>query len=222
MLPQSCSVCLTLALALSCTAGSVLAQVRPLTRRSLTVTPAKATLGRPVVISVQGAPQRGGYRFFATMTATGAGERPGAGCPNNLNLGSGASVSWTPASGTYRLTAFGPLGQETDTLSQTYVVQAPRVMLATQTQGGSVPLVLRTDDLGPGHKYHWAMQYSATSATGGGTAQQTQSQPWTAQTSGPLVTYPTAVPTAAAIKASVGIHRGNPCEIIAAGFIPSQ
>lgn len=207
---------------LACSGSAAFGQRTPV-RRTLTVNPPRVMLGRPIVLTVQGASQGAQYRFVATMTATGSGDRPAAGCPNNLSLGSGANVSWTPLSGTYRLTAYGPQGRETDTLSVTYAVPARRVMLATQTaQGSSATLVLRTDDLGPGHKYHWSMQYTTASATGGGTAQAFQSQPWTAQTNGPTATYPSTVPASASIKAAVGIHRGNSCEIIATGSLPNQ
>jgi hypothetical protein len=165
---------------------------------------------------VQGAPRGTSYRFVAMMTATGGGDRPSSakGCPVNQSLGTGASVTWQPISGTYRLTAYGP-----DTLRLTFSVFPRPAMLAvsqTPAQPSGVTLVLRTDDLGPGHTYYWWMQY--TYETGDGNVKSAAfSQPWTKQTNGPLATYPTAIPPQSAIRAKVSILRDNTCEVVAAG-----
>ena len=225
MASQSTSPLLAVALALSSVTQPALGQLGA--RRALEVTPPRSVVvGQPVMLSVRGAAQGARYRYVATMTATGGSGRGGVGCPNNQSLGSGVRVTWRPASGTYRLTAYGPTGQaETDTLSLAYQVLPRTVMLAssqTPAQPSGVTLVLRTDDLGPGHKYEWWMQYA--SAVGGGGAGQgvVRSQPWTTVTSGPLATYPTPISASATISARVSIHRGEPCAVVAAGAMGPQ
>lgn len=222
----STSQVLTLASAVLIATQSALGQVGTSARRSLRASPPSAVvLGRPVTLSVQSSGKPVRYRFVATMTTTGSGARRGQ-CVQTQNIGTGTSVTWHPKSGTYRLTAYGPAGQtETDTLTLVYVVRPSSVMLnasQTQAQAGSVTLVLRTSDLGPGHVYEWWMQYRGQSVpTGAGTyGPPPTSQPWTTQTNGPMATYPTPVAPPSSITATVSIHRGDPCEIVAAGAIP--
>jgi hypothetical protein len=217
---------LTVALALILATESALGQGLTLTRRRLDATPARsATLGTTIVLSVQGAAQGARYRFVATMTATSSGTRsnPTSCAQTHSTIGIGSRVTWQPRSGTYRLTAYGPVGRsETDSLSLTYVVHPRRAMLAssqTPAQNGSVHLTLRTDDLGPGHTYQWWMQYRGQPvSTGGGTyGPPPPPQTWTTETNGPMATYPTPIPPPSSITATVSIHRGDPCEIVAAG-----
>ena len=203
----------SVALALVLTTDPALGQLGA--RRALVINPPRsAVLGSSVTLSAPGAR----YRFVATMTEAGDGTKvAGLGCPSNATIGSGTRVMWQPASGTYRLTAYGPAGKETDTLNVTYAVQARKAMLAssqTPAQPSGVTLVLRTDDLGPGHKYRWLMSYTTTHPNGTAGAGV---RGWTAETGGPMVAYPTPVPQQASISARVGIHRGNPCEVVAAG-----
>ncbi len=180
-------------------------------------------LGTNVTLTVHGAAQNARYRFVAAMTATGSGARPGIKCALSQTIGTEPSVVWRPASGTYRLTAYGPSGQtETDTLSLTYVVRPGSSMLAssqTPAQPGSVTLVLRANDLGAGHVYDWwaHIVWQPTPTGGGMYASPPQPKTRTTQTSGPLATYPTAVPAPGSISATVSIHRGSPCEIVAVG-----
>jgi hypothetical protein len=217
---------LTVALALCCTMSSASGQLG--TRRTLTANPPRsAVLGTPVVLSVQGVPSGARYRYVASMTASGGGARAaGTHCAQTRSIGSGSSVTWSPTSGTYRLTAYGPTARlETDTLSLTYIVQPRTVMLAssqTPVAGDSVRLVLRTDDLGPGHVYQWWMQYRGHPvATGGGTSGPPPfSQPWITQTTGPMATYPKPIRPPSSVTATVAIHRGDLCEIVAAGATP--
>ena len=207
------------ALSLPTLTQAALGQVGLTGRRTLVVSPPRAMLGQPVTLSVQGATQGARYRYVATIAAS-----PGAGkahetCPTTLAIGSGARVTWQPKSGSYRLTAYGPAGHETDTLTATYVVAPRSVMLATSqtpAQPSGVTLVLRTDDLGPGHKYEWWMEYSYTTGDGNQRGVQ-KSPPWMTQTNGPMATYPSPIPAAARISAKVSIHRGDPCDIIAVG-----
>jgi hypothetical protein len=194
-------------------------------RRMLVATPHRITVGQSVNLSVAGAVRGSQYRYTAFVAATWNGRRPRQGCPAAHAIGSGASVTWLPVSGSYRLTAVGPLPSESDTLTLAYVVLPRTVMLAssqTSAQSGTVHVGLRTDDLGPGHTYVWWLQLRGQpTPTGGGTAQPGQVyQPWTSQTTGPLTTYPTPIPAPASLTATVDVHRGNPCEVIAAGAIP--
>lgn len=216
---------LTITLGLIGVAESALGQIGA--RRALTASPPRsAMLGQPVILTVQGAAQGARYSFVATMTASGSGSKSNATqCAQTQSIGSGSRVTWQPRSGTYRLTAYGSLGRGTDSLSLTYVVHPRRAMLAssqTQAQNGSVHLTLRTDDLGPGHTYQWWMQYRGQPVpTGGGTyGPPPPPQSWTTQTNGPLATYPTPIAPPSAITATVAIHRGDPCEIVAAGATP--
>lgn len=220
---------LAVALALWLTTESALGQLTLKTSRALQVTPpGSASLGQAVTLSVQGAARGARYSYVAVRTATGAavrGTAPVCSTNQSISIGSGSSVTWHPASGgTYRLTAYGT-GQAADTFSLTYIVKPRAVMLAssqTPAQPSGVTLVLRTDDLGPGHVYQWWMQYRGQPvATGGGTAQPGPlSQPWTTQTNGPMATYPTPIPPPSSIAATVSIHRGDPCQVIAAGTMP--
>jgi hypothetical protein len=192
------------------------AQLRLAGRTTLEVTPSRITLGRSVTLSVRGARPDARYRFVAIMTATGGGDQPNVkGCQARQDLGSGAQVTWTPASGTYRLMAYGPTPQaETDTVSLAFAVAARRVMLASSTSGST--FVLRTDDLGPGHSYQWWMRYSYE--TGDGNVKHgAVSQPWTGNSNGPMVTYPGSLPSSANVSARVSIYRSDPCAVIAAG-----
>jgi hypothetical protein len=217
--------CLTAALALCYAMSSASGQLGA--RRALIANPPRSVvLGTPVVLSVRGAASGARYRYVATMTNSGAARATGTRCSQTQSIGSGASVTWSPASGTYRLTAYGPTGRlETDTLSLTYVVLPRTVMLATSqtpVSGDSVSLVLRTDDLGPGHVYEWWMQYRGQPfPTGGGTyGLPPLSPPWTAQTNGPMATYPKPIRPPSSVTATVAIHRGDPCAVVAVGTMP--
>ena len=213
-------------LAIIGTAPSALGQLG--TRRALDVNPPRSVVvGRLVTLSVRGAPNGARYRYVATTTpSAGGSNKGGVECPNFLSLGSGVRVTWRPASGAYRLTAYGPTSQkETDTLSVTYEVLPRTVMLAssqTPAQPSGLTLVLRTDDLGPGHTYEWWMQYRYH--VGGGASQgSAQSPPWTKVTNGPMTSYPTPIPTGAQVTARVSIHAGDPCAVVAAGAMgPNQ
>lgn len=230
---QSATRCLTVALALACVTSQALGQLSLTQRRSITVSPQHATLGTRLTLSVRGAAQGAAYRYVAAITGSGLGAIKGktSNCSPTVSIGSGTSVKWLPASGTYRLTAYGPAGRETDTLTLAYVVPPRRVMLASAQlpgPGDSVRLMLRTDDLGPGHVYEWSMRFAvAPPPVGGGPGltgpPPSWSPPWTTQTSGPMATYPKALAQPPLrIEATVEIHRGNVCEIIAAGAMPNQ
>lgn len=225
--------CLTVTLALACVTSQALGQLSLTQRRSLVVSPQRATLGTRITLSVRGAAQGAVYRYVATTTGSGLdaikGKTPN--CNATVTIGSGTTVRWQPASGTYRLTAYGPVGRETDTLTLAYVVPPRRVMLASAQLPGpadSVRLMLRTDDLGPGHVYEWWMRFAVAPAQGGGGPGSAHPPPtwspaWTNQTAGPMATYPKAlVRPPLRIEATVEIHRGNACEIIAAGAMPNQ
>jgi hypothetical protein len=218
--PTCARHCLTAAAVLCCFVQPAFAQLNLTARRALVVNPPRAALGQAVTLSVQGAAPNAQYRYVAKVTEMFGGRPIHASCPTTINIGSGARVTWQPRSGVYRLTAYGPAGQETDTLSLAYTVAPRAVMLATsQTPAGSagVTLVLRTDDLGPGHHYEWWMQYSRAVTDAAGRVSHVLSQPWAAHTTSHFATHPTPVPSSATIKATVSIHRGDPCDIIAAG-----
>lgn len=221
--------CLTAALPLCCVLQPALSQLPTTARLKLVVNPPRSgVLGKPVILSVQGAAPSARYRYVATLTDTPNSVRPGPICTETTTLGSGPRVTWQPKSGTYRLTAYGPNSKiETDTLTLLYVVSAAPVMLntsQTQAQSGKVTLVLRTSDLGPGHVYVWWMQYRGSGSTGGpnNSGPPPLSEPWIVQTSGPMATYPTPISPPSQIKATVAIHRGDPCEVIAAGAMPAN
>lgn len=220
MSTQSTLRSLTVALALLLATESALGQVGA--RRALqAIPPGKVTLGRAVTLSVLGAAPGAQYRYVATMTATGSGARPnGPRCTRPQNIGSGSRVAWRPMSGTYRLTAYGPLGpKETDTLTLAYVVRPSSAALTssqTEVQPGSVTVVLRANDLGAGHQYQWWMQYQLPAM---GNTPGPLSTPWAAQTSGATVTYPGPISASAAITATVSVYRGDPCEVVASDSI---
>jgi hypothetical protein len=225
--------CLSVALALACVTSQALGQLNLTPRRSLIATPQRAILGTAITLSVRGAAQGATYRYVAAVTGSVPAAPKGktSNCNATVTIGSGTSVKWQPGSGSYRLTAYGPVGRETDTLTLAYVVPPRRVMLASAElpgPGDSVRLLLRTDDLGPGHVYEWWMRVRLPPpSTGGGPGSPhppaTWSPPWTTQTSGAMATYPKAlVRPPLRIEATVEIHRGNVCEIIAAGAMPSQ
>lgn len=215
--------CLTLALGLSSTLSAASAQ--PVAVRALVVQPPRSVvLGRQVTLSVQGATQGARYRFVAVLNTVGANTTTGGkSCRVTQSIGSGASVTWLPPSGTYRLTAYGPLGHaEVDTLSLTYDVVPRTVMLAAaQTQmPNGLNLTLRTDDLGPGRTYVWSMRV-VFKPVPSGAAYGPPAPPisWSAQTTSPMTTYPTPLPPPRSITASVKVHAGDPCAIIAAGMM---
>lgn len=209
-----------LSLALALTADPALGQLAITGRRTLVATPPRVTLGQVVTLSVRGAANGARYRFTARMTATPGDAAAHVSCGQILSIGSGSRVTWQPKSGTHRLTAYGPSGRETDTLTLTFVVAARPAMLATSqmpAQPSGVTVTLRTDDLGPGHVYQWLMQHGSVAGSGAGAQGIVYSQPWGAQTTSPLATYPTPISSSAPIKATVSIHRGDPCDIIATG-----
>lgn len=210
----------TAVLAHAAAAGALAGQT--VARRSLEVSPPRATLGQTLTVLVRGAAAGADYRFVATRTATGSADRIAArDCGGSSELGSGTRTRWTPASGSYRLAAYGPSRRrETDTLLSSYVVSPRPVMLATArtpAQPSGVTLTLRTDDLGPGHVHFWWMQYVYPTGSGPGNQTLARSQPWTTQTNGPMATYPEPIPSSAAVSARVTIHRGNPCDVLATG-----
>jgi hypothetical protein len=226
--------CLTITLTLACATSSALAQLGATSRRNLVANPPRATLGTRITLFVRGAPQGATYRFVASKTHTGlaaSGARVQS-CASTVTIGTGSSVTWQPVSGTYRLTAYGPVGHQTDTLTLAYVLPPRVVMLASAQSpgpGDSVRLMLRTDDLGPGHVYDWSMRYRSPPPSVNGIGQPTGppptwSAPWLTQTNGPMASYPKLLDRPPqSIEATVGIHRGNPCEIIAAGAMgPNQ
>ncbi len=216
------SVRLATLLAVVCATSAASAQRTTATRSLVATPPSSVVLGRPVTLSVQGARKGARYRYVATMFSTGNGAKAiGPRCALQQSLGSGTTVTWHPTSGTYRLTAYGPLGQaETDTLSLTYVVQPRTVMLASgqsQTQGGFT-LMLRTDDLGPGHTYEWSMLVRFKPVPNGNTYGPPRPPlSWTTQTTSSMTAHPTPVPAIHSITAAVSVHRGNACDIVAAG-----
>jgi hypothetical protein len=219
---------LTSATALSCALSPASGQLTASRRSLVAAPPSTVALGHPVTLSVQGAPQGSQYRYAAVMLATAMGDKPqGSRCAATQNLGTGTTATWRPTSGTYRLTARGPVGpRETDTLSATYVVQPRRVMLASaqsQAPSGGIILMLRTDDLGPGHTYLWSMHVLFDMVpSGAAPAPAAPPLSWTTTSSMPMVTYPTPVAQIASIKATVGIHQGDPCVIVAAGAMPAN
>ncbi|MGQ0639590.1 MAG: hypothetical protein ACT4P6_02300 [Gemmatimonadaceae bacterium] len=220
--------CLTLALAVSCTTESALGQLATTARRTLVVNPPRLVLGSRVTLSVQGAAPGARYRYVAAISGTAGNYKVAVNCSATTTIGTGTSVTWQPKSGTYRLTAYGPAGRaETDTLTLTYVVRPNVSMLAssqTGAGGGKVTLVLRASDLGPGHTYLWWMQYRGSGSSGGAAnpGPPPESSPWTTQTNGPMATYPTPISPPSSIKATVAIHRGDLCDIIAAGAMPAN
>jgi hypothetical protein len=217
-----------MALLLGATVSSAFAQLPP-ARRTLTATPLKqGAVAGAIVLSVRGAAPGARYRYVAAMSATTTSVKTGAQCGQTQHIGSGVNVTWRPVAGTYRLTAYGPLDKlQTDTLSLTYTVPARQVMLASAqmpAQNDSVWLLLRTDDLGPGHVYEWWMQYRGEPVPigNGRYGNAPLSSPWMAQTTSATATYPKAIRRPTSIRATVRIHRGDPCAIVAAGSTPAN
>ncbi len=181
--------------------------------------PSPTTLGQPVTLALRPVSPGTTYRYVATMSVTGSGMfATGTSCAAPQTVGTGARVSWMPASGAYRVTLHSIrsiAARESTWVS--YQVDAPNgghlnmsVMQNPSPQPpGKLMLSLRTNDRGPGHNYQWVVRFSpAPGAT---------PQPpvyWTGDTPIHIYSVPFVVPPGTYnISARVGIHTGDPCRI---------
>jgi hypothetical protein len=163
------------------------------------------------------------------MLTTGAGTPPpNRFCNRGSAIGTGTTVTWTPASGTYRLTAYGPnRRQETDTLVGQYEVRAPDAMVTAgysppqPTPGGTTmaSLIVSAKDLGPGHRYRFVVRFG-TPPHSPGQPPVAVPAPWTFESERASLAFPVPVSSTIPVSATASVHRGNPCQIVAAGASP--
>jgi hypothetical protein len=192
--------------------------------------PNAAQLGQAVALSVQPATAGASYRFVATMLTTGAGTPPPTRlCARGQTIGTGPTVTWIPASGTYRLTAYGPSPKlERDTLVSQYEVSAPNAMVTAEyippqpPPGGTAlaTLIVGAKDLGPGHRYRFSVHFGTAPASPN-QAPQAPPPPWTFESERASLRYPVSVPSTIPAFVTATVHHGDPCQIVAVGASPS-
>ncbi len=192
--------------------------------------PNAAPLGQTVTLSVQPTVAGASYRFVATMLSTGDGTSASRACARPRHtIGSGSTVTWTPASGTYRLTAYGPSPTlERDTLVSQYEVRAPDAMVSTeyippQPPPGGTPmasLILSAKDLGPGHRYRFSVRFGPPASPPPGQHPVATPAPWTFESEKWSIRFPLSVASTTPAFATAAVHRGDRCQIVAVGASP--
>lgn len=215
-----------------CVALSVpaLTQVALGQRLRLSVAPPSPTpLGQQVSLGVRPTLAGTMYRYVATQSVTGTGMfTAGTSCATPQPIGNGASVSWTPASGGYRLTVYRITSLTArDSVSVPYQVEAPNggvltltVMQNPNPQPGRLMLTLRTSDRGAGVRYQWVVRFSPAPG-----APLTPPVTWTGDSPTFIYSVPFVVtPGTYTITARVGIHDNQPCRIreTSAGMLNNQ
>ncbi len=176
------------------------------------------TLGQQVTLGVRPPAAGTTYRYVATMKVTGAWrDAVSVGCTAPHNIGTGNRVSWTPASGSYRVTLYSSLTglKGRDSSSTSYEVLAPTggwlnivvTQLPNPSPPGNLTFQLTTNDRGPGHAYQWRARFKSVTGS--------QVTDWSASSTGPSISAPLILtPGHYNVTARVGAHTGNPCQII--------
>jgi len=192
--------------------------------------PGGAMLGQAVTLAVQPTASGAAYRFVATMLTTGAGLPAGRLCSRSITIGTGASVTWTPASGTYRLKAHEVTHTSAmDTLVAEYEVRAPDTgVTAAYTPpqpppGGTTmaTLIVSTSDLGPGHRYRFSVRFGNPPSSPGGQPPPAVPAPWSFESDRASLAFPLPVSSTIPAFATVTVHRGDQCQIVAVGSSPN-
>jgi hypothetical protein len=192
--------------------------------------PSPAALGQAVTLAVRPAAAGTKYRYTATMLATGTGLLTmGTSCIAPRNIGFGSRVSWTPASGGYRLTVHSVRSLTAhDSVSVSYQVDAPTggflnlnvVQPPNPQPPGQLLLTVRTNDRGSGARYQWVVRFSPAPG-----AVPHPIVNWTGESSAPVHSVPLVLPPGTYVaSARVGIHHGDACQIAetSSGAIGSQ
>ena len=183
------------------------------------ITPAEpAALGQQVTLGVRPPAAGTTYRYVATLKVTGAWrDAVSVGCTAPQNIGTGHRVSWTPASGSYRVTVYSSLTglKGRDSTSLSYTVDPPSggwlniaiTQLPNPSPPGNLTFQLTTNDRGPGRGYEWRARFKRVTGS--------QVTDWSAASTGPSISAPLIMtPGHYDITARVGVHLGNPCQII--------
>ncbi|HEY7566230.1 MAG TPA: hypothetical protein VH762_01555 [Gemmatimonadaceae bacterium] len=177
-----------------------------------------AALGQPVTLGVRPPAAGTTYRYVAAMKVTGAWrDAVTVGCTAPQTIGTGDRVSWTPASGSYRVTVYSSLTglKGRDSTSVSYTVDPPSggwlniviSQLPNPSPPGNLTFQLTTNDRGPGHGYQWRARLKNVT-----TSHVTD---WSAGSAGPSISAPLIMtPGTYDVIARVGAHKGNPCQII--------
>ena len=192
---------------------------RGIIKMKFSVTPSSpTTLGQQATLGVQPVTPGTTYRYVATMSVTGSSMlAAGTSCAAPQAIGMGSSITWTPASGAYRLTVHATRALTTrDSTTRPYQVDAPHAgflnVSSTQyppAQPGKLSLSLRTNDRGPGHRYQWVVRFGPSPG-----APPRAPVYWTGDTPMHIYTVPFVVqPGTYNISVRVGIHTGDPCRI---------
>ncbi len=182
--------------------------------------PSPTALGQPVTLGVRPIAAGTMYRYVATMTFTGTGLLAASTtCAAPQTIGTGSRVSWTPASGAYRLTVHSVRSLAAhDSASVSYQVNAPNggYLNTTVTQSpnpqppGKLLLSLRTNDRGAGHRYQWVVRFAPAAG-----AAPNPPVSWTGDTPVHVHSVPFVVPPGTyTVSAQVGVHRGDACQIL--------
>lgn len=181
--------------------------------------PSPTTLGQPVTLAVRPVTPGTTYRYVATMSVTGTGMiAAGTSCATPQTIGSGATLSWTPASGAYRLTlhSIRSLAMR-DSTSLSYQVDPPNggflnvsvMQNPTPQPPGRLTLSLSTNNRGAGKRYQWVVRFASSPGT--------PFHPpvyWTGDTPMHIYSVPFVVPPGTYnVTVRVGIHTGDPCRI---------
>lgn len=173
-----------------------------------------ATLGiRPMVPGTT-------YRYVATMTFTGTGMLAASTtCAAPQTIGTGSRVSWTPASGAYRLTVHTIKSLAAhDSASVSYQVNAPNGgylnMTVTQNPNPQPPgrfmLSLHTNARAAGSRYQWVVRFTPAFGAPSGPPVD-----WAGDSPTPVYSVPFVLtPGTYNVSARVGIHQGDPCRIV--------
>lgn len=224
-----------LALALSplvFAAESALGQpVTPVNPRLRVDPPGSALVGQPVALTVLPAVAGASYRYVATLLTTGSGVSTTDGtCARTQTIGSGSSVTWTPASGEYRLTAYrlSP-HQKTNAIVTQYAVRAQDAQLAISIIPPQPPpdgstlatLLLSARNMGPGHRYQWSVRFGIPPQSGGLTPPPPPPQ-WAFESGADSIRYPVPIQRDRQVFAGVVIHGGDQCQILATGTHPRR
>jgi uncharacterized RDD family membrane protein YckC len=207
---------------------AAVAQPGRTSRRVLQSNPSQsAALGQVVTLSVYPAAATDSYRFVATMVATGDGTQtsPTVCLKRGQVIGTGTSIAWAPATGTYRLTAYPLRAARTgDTLAATYVVRAPDAVVTAvydppqPPPGGTTlaSLIVSARDLGPGHRYRFFVRFGSPAVLSGQQPPPVPA-PWTFESEEWSLRFPVPVASTVPAFATATVHRGDPCHVVATG-----
>lgn len=179
--------------------------------------PSPVALRQPVTLGVRLATTATTYRYVATMQVTGAWlPAVSAGCAAPQVIGTGSRIRWIPASGTYRVTVHSlSRAKGRDSSSLSYEVTAPNAgwlnisvtQIPQPNPPGNLTLTLSTNDRGPGHAYEWRARVKSVT-----TSHVTD---YSGGSPGPTISVPLILtPGHYNVTARVGVHTGNPCQII--------